>query len=402
MSNASIDWIHSRLKFGIKPGLSRVIHLLALLDNPQDKLKTVHVAGTNGKGSTVTFLSNILQTYGLKVGTFTSPFIEIFNERIAINGHFISDEDLDRIVAIIKPLVLEMDQDANLAQITEFEILTAIGFVYFYEEAVDIALIEVGLGGLYDSTNVITPLVAAITTIGLDHQAILGDSLTAISKQKAGIIKPYVPVVVGSGQGVPEVAFKAIEAEALAKHAPIYRPKIGQHFDLGLHGQYQQENAAVAVEIFNLLSQTLALTPDLEKLQQGLKQAFWPARMENLQGFILDGAHNIPAIKRLVSEFDGNQRVHVLFSALKRKDFHDMIALLQTIPNVNLTLTTFDYPQSITAVDVSDIQGVTWLEDWREFISQPKQSGDIYLLTGSLYFMSQIRAALLTDKKLKK
>lgn len=221
MSNASIDWIHSRLKFGIKPGLSRIIHLLELLDNPQDKLKTVHIAGTNGKGSTVTFLSNILQTYGLKVGTFTSPYIEIFNERIAINGNFISDEDLDRIVAVIKPLVLEMDQDADLAHITEFEILTAIGFVYFYEQSVNLAIIEVGLGGLYDSTNVITPLVAAITSIGLDHQDILGNNLTQIAQQKAGIIKPHVPVVVGNGQGMPDEAYAAIIAIASSQSAPI-------------------------------------------------------------------------------------------------------------------------------------------------------------------------------------
>lgn len=128
MSNASIDWIHSRLKFGIKPGLSRIAYLLQELDNPQDKLKTVHIAGTNGKGSTVTFLSNILQQHGLSVGTFTSPYIEIFNERIAINGHFITDQELDDVVGVIKPIVLKMDEDEALSNITEFEILTAIGF----------------------------------------------------------------------------------------------------------------------------------------------------------------------------------------------------------------------------------------------------------------------------------
>ncbi|MFZ2845933.1 MAG: bifunctional folylpolyglutamate synthase/dihydrofolate synthase, partial [Lactococcus chungangensis] len=137
MSNASIDWIHSRLKFGIKPGLSRIIYLLEQLDNPQNKIKTVHVAGTNGKGSTVTFLSNILQQYGLKVGTFTSPFIEIFNDRIAVNGRYISDDDLNHIVGVIKPLVLKMDENPDLVNITEFEILTAIGFYYFADQAVD-------------------------------------------------------------------------------------------------------------------------------------------------------------------------------------------------------------------------------------------------------------------------
>ncbi len=398
MSNASIDWIHSRLKFGIKPGLSRIIYLLEQLDNPQNKIKTVHVAGTNGKGSTVTFLSNILQQYGLTVGTFTSPYIEIFNERIAVNGRYISDEELNRIVGVIKPLVLQMDEDPDLVNITEFEILTAIGYYYFAEQAVDIALIEVGLGGLYDSTNVITPLVSAITTIGLDHQDILGDTLAKIASEKAGIIKAGVPVVVGNRQGVPEAAYEVIATVANEKGAPIIHPESGQTFDLNLHGQYQQDNAALALKVFESLAGKLDLTLDPEKIKKGLKQAFWPARMEDLKGFILDGAHNLPAIKRLVAEFDGSKKVHILFSALQRKDFHEMIALLQTIPNVALTLTTFDYPKTIVAADVADIADVAWLDDWREFVTAPRQADDIYLLTGSLYFMSQVRDFLLTSE----
>ena len=400
MSNASIDWIHSRLKFGIKPGLSRIVYLLEQLDNPQNKIKTVHVAGTNGKGSTVTFLSNILQQYGLAVGTFTSPYIEIFNERIAVNGRYISDEELNRIVGVIKPLVLQMDEDPNLVNITEFEILTAIGFYYFADQAVDIALIEVGLGGLYDSTNVITPLVSVITTIGLDHQDILGDTLAKIASEKAGIIKSGVPVVVGNRQGVPEEAYTVIAAVAQEKNALIVHPETGQTFDLNLHGQYQQDNAALALKVFESLAGKLGLTRDSEKIKKGLKQAFWPARMEDLKGFILDGAHNLPAIKRLVTEFDGSKKGHILFSALQRKDFHEMIALLQTIPNVALTLTTFDYPKTIVAADVADISDVAWLDDWREFVTAPRQADDVYLLTGSLYFMSQVRDFLLTSNPL--
>ena len=399
MSNASIDWIHSRLKFGIKPGLSRIIYLLEQLDNPQNKIKTVHVAGTNGKGSTVTFLSNILQQYGLKVGTFTSPFIEIFNDRIAVNGRYISDDDLNHIVGVIKPLVLKMDENPDLVNITEFEILTAIGFYYFADQAVDIALIEVGLGGLYDSTNVITPLVSAITTIGYDHQDILGDTLAKIASEKSGIIKPNVPVVVGNIMGVPEEAHEVIAAVAYEKNAPIYHPEIGQIFDLSLHGQYQQDNAALSLKVFEILAGKLGLIIEPEKIKKGLKQAFWPARMEDLNGFILDGAHNLPAIKRLVAEFNGSKKVHILFSALQRKDFHEMIALLQTIPNVSLTLTTFDYPKTIVAADVADISDVTWLEDWRDFVTAPRHIDDIYLLTGSLYFMSQVREFLLTSNK---
>ncbi len=397
MSNASIDWIHSRLKFGIKPGLSRIAYLLQELDNPQDKLKTVHIAGTNGKGSTVTFLSNILQQHGLSVGTFTSPYIEIFNERIAINGHFITDQELDDVVGVIKPIVLKMDEDEALSNITEFEILTAIGFYYFNEKSVDIAIIEVGLGGLFDSTNVITPLVSAITTIGLDHQDILGDTLAKIAKEKAGIIKQGVPVIIGSPIGMPDEAYDVIVQVAMLKNAPLYQSSADGRFDLNLHGQYQQENAALAVKLFEHLSETLSLTVDKTKVAQGLKQAFWPARMESLHGYILDGAHNIPAIKRLASEFQGEQKVNILFSALQRKDFHEMIYLLQQIPNVSLTLSTFDYPKSIQASDVADISDVTWLANWQTFFDYPKHADETYLITGSLYFMSQVREYLINQ-----
>lgn len=397
MSNASIDWIHSRLKFGIKPGLSRIAYLLQELDNPQDKLKTVHIAGTNGKGSTVTFLSNVLQQHGLSVGTFTSPYIEIFNERIAINGHFITDQELDDVVGVIKPIVLKMDEDEALSNITEFEILTAIGFYYFNEKSVDIAIIEVGLGGLFDSTNVITPLVSAITTIGLDHQDILGDTLAKIAKEKAGIIKQGVPVVIGSPIGMPDEAYEVIVQVSKLKNAPLYQSSADGRFDLNLHGQYQQENAALAVKLFEYLSETLSLTVDKTKIAQGLKQAFWPARMESLNGYILDGAHNIPAIKRLASEFQGEQKVNILFSALQRKDFHEMIYLLQQIPNVSLTLSTFDYPKSIQASDVADISDVTWLANWQTFFDYPKHADEIYLITGSLYFMSQVREYLINQ-----
>lgn len=395
MSNASIDWIHSRLKFGIKPGLSRIEYLLQALDNPQDKLKTVHIAGTNGKGSTVTFLSNILQQHGLSVGTFTSPYIEIFNERIAINGHFITDQELDDVVAVIKPLVLKMDEDEALSNITEFEILTAIGFYYFNEKSVDIAIIEVGLGGLFDSTNVITPLVSAITTIGLDHQDILGDTLAKIANEKAGIIKQGVPVVIGSPIGMPDEAYDVIVHIAKLKNAPLYQSSADVIYDLNLHGQYQQENAALAVNLFEILSDKLSLIMDKVKITRGLKQAFWPARMEALDGYILDGAHNIPAIKRLANEFQGEQKVNILFSALQRKDFHEMIYLLQQIPNVSLSVSTFDYPKSIQASDVADISDVTWLPNWQTFFDYPKHKDEIYLITGSLYFMSQVRAFLI-------
>ncbi|MBS7577304.1 MULTISPECIES: folylpolyglutamate synthase/dihydrofolate synthase family protein [unclassified Enterococcus] len=409
---ASIDWIHSRLKFGSRPGLERIEYLLKRLGNPEKELQMVHVAGTNGKGSTAVFLREILVAYGLKVGTFTSPYIESFNERIAINGQFISNSKLDNIVEKVRQIVEAMDQDERLAGITEFEILTAIGFYYFKEEAVDLAIIEVGLGGLFDSTNVITPVASIITTIGLDHQDILGQSIEAIAFQKAGIIKTRRPVVLGR---ISEAAKTVIKAVAQEKESPVielqtdYRfeikakqelsyfgSKIKADFKISLSGKYQLDNAAVALATFEILAAKLSLLIDNQLIQQGLINAHWPARMEKIGDFILDGAHNPHAINRLVDEFMNDKRtVHILFSAIQTKDYQQMIQQLLTIPNVDLAVTTFAYPNAIELTDIELPMGVGIVQAWQDYIKQPRKSEDLYLITGSLYFLSQVRAVLL-------
>lgn len=411
----SIEWIHSRLKFGSRPGLSRIEYLLKRLGNPENELQLVHVAGTNGKGSTVTFLSQVLMAHGLKVGTFTSPYIESFNERIEINGQFISNADLDLMVEKICPIVQEMDRDASLTGITEFEILTAIGFYYFKVKAVDIAIIEVGLGGLLDSTNVITPLASVITTIGLDHQDILGDSLEAIALQKAGIIKKQCPVILGR---ISDEAKAVIKAVAQANQSPVSElsidysfeasakqelnyigPKIKANFKLSLSGSYQLDNAAVALAVFEILAPKLNLTMDYTLIQAGLVNAHWPARMEKIGDFILDGAHNPHAINRLVDEFKDDERtIHILFSAIQTKDYQQMINQLLAIPNVRISVTTFDYPNAIELAKLKLPPQVNIIPDWKTYINQPKNAEDLYLITGSLYFLSQVRAVLIKQQ----
>ncbi len=204
----AINWIHSRLPFGTRPGLDRVEALLDRIGNPEEKVPTIHIAGTNGKGSTVTYLRCMLEELGLKVGTFTSPYIEHFNERIAINGTGISDNHIIQYVEKYQELIKEMDQQPTSAGITEFETLTVMTLDYFLDQKVDIAIVEVGLGGLLDSTNVVKPMLTAITTIGKDHTEILGDTLEEIAFQKAGIIKEGIPVVTGN---IGEEAFVVIE-----------------------------------------------------------------------------------------------------------------------------------------------------------------------------------------------
>lgn len=423
----ALEWIHSRLKFNIRPGLTRIEALLKLLGNPEKELSMIHVAGTNGKGSTVAFTRGILEQLDLTVATFTSPFIATFGERMAINGHPIPDDKLIMYVEQLKPFVEEMDKDESLAGITEFEIITALAFRYFADEHVDVALIEVGLGGLLDSTNVIQPVATAITTIGMDHMDILGDTLEKIAAQKAGIIKPNTPLVTGK-----------IADEALAVIAQTAQKNQAQHYQYGIDyqveilenerfnykddeihllnlekallGLHQIDNAALAVKLTMVYAQKVGLSLSEEAIRKGLKRTFWPARMEEISRApltLLDGAHNVHAMQRLLenlkNEFSG-RKITILFSALVTKDIPEMIKMLQTVDNSELILTTFDYPKALKLEDFTYLEkeNVALAEDWKSTYSALKanlQKDDVLLMTGSLYFMSQIRAYILESEQ---
>lgn len=423
----ALEWIHSRLKFNIRPGLTRIEALLKLLGNPEKELSMLHVAGTNGKGSTVAFTRGILEQLDLTVATFTSPFIATFGERMAINGHPIPDDKLIMYVEQLKPFVEEMDKDESLAGITEFEIITALAFRYFADEHVDVALIEVGLGGLLDSTNVIQPVATAITTIGMDHMDILGDTLEKIAAQKAGIIKPNTPLVTGK-----------IADEALAVIAQTAQKNQAQHYQYGIDyqveilenerfnykddeihllnlekallGLHQIDNAALAVKLTMVYAQKVGLSLSEEAIRKGLKRTFWPARMEEISRApltLLDGAHNVHAMQRLLenlkNEFSG-RKITILFSALVTKDITEMIKMLQTVDNSELILTTFDYPKALKLEDFTYLEkeNVALAEDWKSTYSALKanlQKDDVLLMTGSLYFMSQIRAYILESEQ---
>ncbi|MFI3939925.1 folylpolyglutamate synthase/dihydrofolate synthase family protein [Vagococcus fluvialis] len=421
----TIAWIHERTKFGIRPGLIRIDEILNRLDNPQNKLKTVHIGGTNGKGSTTTFLRCLLEEQGLRVGTFTSPYVECFNERIAINAEHISDERLVELVAAIKPIIDDMDTVESLKNAVEFEILTAIMFQYFLDEKVDIVLVEVGLGGTYDCTNVITPLVSAITTIGYDHVDILGDTIEEIAAQKAGIIKENVPVVVGK---VEEAAFEVISAYAKKMNSPVFRyqedftskyiqpdSEWGEVFNyrsneldlshvvISLLGKHQVDNASLAIRMYELISKELELPLSSKDIVKGLKKAFWPGRMEKISDeplIVLDGAHNDHAMKVMVNnlktEFKG-QHIHAIFGALSTKDISAMVKDLTSVPNLDLRVTAFDYPKAFTKEQYEEL-GLTAFTDWREALAESLKEltgDDLILVTGSLYFISQVRETLL-------
>lgn len=423
----ALEWIHSRLKFNIRPGLTRIEALLKLLGNPEKELSMIHVAGTNGKGSTVAFTRGILEQLDLTVATFTSPFIATFGERMAINGHPIPDDKLIMYVEQLKPFVEEMDKDESLAGITEFEIITALAFRYFADEHVDVALIEVGLGGLLDSTNVIQPVATAITTIGMDHMDILGDTLEKIAAQKAGIIKPNTPLVTGK---IADEALAVIAQTAQKNQAQHYKYGIDYQVEIlenerfnykddeihllnlqkALLGLHQIDNAALAVKLTMVYAQKVGLSLSEEAIRKGLKRTFWPARMEEISRApltLLDGAHNVHAMQRLLenlkNEFSG-RKITILFSALVTKDITEMIKMLQTVDNSELILTTFDYPKALKLEDFTYLEkeNVALAEDWKSTYSALKanlQKDDVLLMTGSLYFMSQIRAYILESEQ---
>lgn len=431
----AIAWIHSRKKFGSRPGLDRIQALLNKVDNPEKIVPVIHVAGTNGKGSTVAYLRSILIEAGITVGTFTSPYIEEFNERIAIDAEPIPDSELIRYVEKYQPIVAELDQDQAVNGITEFEILTAIMLDYFAEKKVDVAVVEVGLGGLLDSTNVVEPILTAITTIGYDHTEILGDTLNEIAIQKAGIIKQNIPVVTGKITKGPLIE---IVEKAVAETAKIYR--YGEEYQVHylrpdavwgelfsftdaagkltplkvpLLGRHQVENAGVAIELFHLYCELRGLPFEEKTIQKGLAKAQWPARMEKVSEeplIVMDGAHNGHAIKRLVDNMKREFRdynIKILFSALETKDVDQMLTLLSGIPGAHIYLTTFEYPNALNLSRFDKLGSQFEVVSLWQFglgeLLEDMGTDDLLLITGSLYFVSEVRQLLLnlggTDEK---
>ncbi|WP_353990146.1 folylpolyglutamate synthase/dihydrofolate synthase family protein [Pediococcus argentinicus] len=417
----ALNFIHSRPRLRKKPSLDRMTTFLSRLGNPQNDVTGIHIAGTNGKGSTVAFLERLLEKHDLKVGTFTSPFIVRFNERIQINRQPISDQDLVELVERIQPIVEQMDAEA-IGGPLEFEIDTAMMFLYFKEHPVDVALIEVGIGGLFDSTNVFTPILSVITNIGWDHMEILGDTIPKIAEQKAGIIKPTVPVVTGSTD--PE-ALKVIQKVASDSGSTLKTFKadfsiskstdqqitfknydvIWDGLEASLFGEYQLTNLAVALESLTMVSSILKLRLDVNRIKSAVKTTKWAGRMEMVSSHplvYLDGAHNLPGIEALHQTIQtnwGHQKVYIITAVLDDKLYQPMLNNLVELPNVELTLTSFTGPSKRQAVTPDEINSqllkeVEYISNWRDAIQlagSKMQAGDVLIITGSLYFISEVR-----------
>lgn len=408
----ALDWIHGQLKFGIRPGLKRVLWVLDKLGNPQEKIFGIHVVGTNGKGSTVNNIQHMLTESGYKVGTFTSPFIMDFRERISINGQMISKEDLVSICDKIKPITEELFLETDLGSITEFEIITVIMFYYFVEiNPVDIAIIEAGLGGLYDSTNVFKAFAVVCPSIGLDHQDILGKSYREIASQKAGVIKGGEHVLFAIDQEEARATFiercqltqsKIHEFPIdfkLQKQTNSYCFLSGKNLitsiQLAMPGDHQISNAALAIQTCLLLKEKL---PDIsdDSIKKGLEKSYWLGRTELMAAnLMIDGAHNNESIQALISvikEKYSSKKLHFLFAAINTKPVDQMLACLSEVGDVQVT--QFDYPRAVELDDYpANYQRVS---NFREWLSQRNNDSeeDFYVITGSLYFISEVRQYL--------
>ena len=405
------EWLHSRIGLNFRSGLGRMQQAVDLLGNPEKTYPIIHVTGTNGKGSTIAFMRELFVAHGKKVGTFTSPHIISIHDRICINGQAIADVDFIRLAEQVKEMEKTLLETHD--QLSFFELLTLIAFLYFREQEVDLVLLEVGIGGLLDTTNVVTGEIAVITSIGLDHQETLGDSLEEIAEQKAGIFKVGKKAVIA--KFAPEAE---LVCQKRARELAVDLYQSGQDFSfkagdfssslgsfsqlkIGLEGAYQQENASLALQSFLLFMASREEKIEEELVRQALQETHWAGRLERIRPQIyLDGAHNLPALTRLVEfiqeKIQQGYQVRILFGALKRKDYQGMLGYLsEQLPQVELKVTGFDYQGSLDEKDVAGYDLISSYGDFiREFEEKAKDQ-DLLFVTGSLYFISEVRAGLL-------
>lgn len=413
------SFFNERTNLGIKPGLDRINQLLILMDHPEEKIKAIHVAGTNGKGSTISFLKNALIQNDYRVGTFISPSLNGLTGHIFCNEEEISTDELLMLMNQMYPAIAQLDLADNHP--TVFEMITVLAFMYFARH-VDIALIETGMGGREDTTNCFRPILSIITNISHDHTSFLGETVQEIAYHKAGIIKNNVPVVIGE---IAQPALQVLQEEAVQQHAAIYR--LHDHFTytsmrqenksqsfnwitkdhqplkvtLHMQGKHQVENSSLAImALMYLKKQGYAI--DWKQSLIGINETVVPGRFEVIQAdplVILDGAHN-PAGAHTFIETVANQyssaNKHLVFAAFSDKDLQGMLE--QLIPYFSkITLTSFDHPRAASAQQLYDLiphkeEHIYMNDDWEEVMHEmSEQQEPHYFVTGSLHFIALVR-----------
>lgn len=424
----ALEFYHSLGRFGVNPGLERITALCEILGNPQDKLRYVHVAGTNGKGSTCTFISSVLSCAGYKTGLYTSPYVIDFRERMQIDSRMIGEEELISVTSAVQDAVLSLNEKEIFP--TEFEAVTAAAFLWFYEQKCDIVVLETGLGGRYDATNLIhAPEVSVITSISLDHTKVLGDTVSAIAGEKSGIIKPGCPVVTTSEQPpealiVIETAAKEAGAELFPVEKDVFfetlsagmegtRVKHGDAvFRIPFAGEHQVQNASLAVKALELLKEK-GFHVTRENLQDGIQRAFIPARTEVLCTdplIVLDGSHNpggAATLAALLKKYLPGKKLLGVMGMMGDKDVASVLSLLLGYFSEIYTVT----PSNGRAMNAEDFAGFIRNagKSATPFLSvsscidsalRAMKNFDALVVCGSLYLASDVRAYLKEQIKL--
>ncbi len=422
-------FLHNRqAALGMNFGLERMSLLLEKLGNPHHGQKYIHIAGSNGKGSTLQFLKAILIQAGYKTASFTSPYLERLNEQLKINEEMITDWELVEVFRKIWPAVEEMDQEGKGP--TQFEILTAAAFQYFHEQNPDVVLLETGLGGRLDTTNVVQPLLSVITTISLEHTNILGDTLAEIAFEKAGIIKKEIPVISGVTEEEPA---QVIREKAKTESASCiemgrdfmvknikqsggsqtftyqYGKTSAENLRINMLGAHQIHNAALAVTAACVIREQYGFAISEEAIKKGVEMARWKGRFEEVSehpAVLLDGAHN-PAgtevlIKTLKDVYPGKKYVFV-FSAFRDKDYQTMLRQLEKEAK-SIILTEFEHERAASLEELNQIQSdkVQAWKDWhqaiREGLKAAEEENALLVITGSLHFLMLVRPLFAAQK----
>lgn len=423
----AMDYLVTLTKFGMNFGLGRIEELLKRVGNPEQGLRVIHLGGTNGKGSTTMLIAGVLKEAGFRVGVFTSPHLHDYRERITINGEMIPKAAVSGLIQTLRPHLEELVQ-SGVEHPTEFEVNTAMAFMYFAAQKVDFALIEVGLGGAIDSTNVVNPLISVLTNIGMDHMDYLGETLGDIAQVKAGIIKPGSTVITAATR--PE-ALQVIREKAQAVGSQLWvvgedvhwesqwSGELEQEFDLvGLHGLYQKlrlrlvgahqvVNAATAVTVCEVLQSEFGVEIEREHIYKGLRKTVWPGRLEMLSlkpKILLDGAHNVDGAETLVKalELFGRRRLILCLGMLGDKEREKVVELLYPLAD-EVIITRPNSPRAGNwqyLAELIEAKGkpVTRIEEPRAAVLEAYsrlQPEDMLCVTGSLYMIADARQALL-------
>ncbi|SDH96472.1 dihydrofolate synthase / folylpolyglutamate synthase [Alteribacillus persepolensis] len=417
------QWLEEFTTMDIRPGLERVQMMLEGMGNPERKLKGIHVGGTNGKGSTVAFLREPMKEAGIVCGTFTSPYVYEFRERIAVNGEPISEEDFRDCIKAVKPIA-ESVAKTPFGTPSQFEVLTVAAAHYFATKAFpDLVIWEVGLGGRLDSTNAMHPMVSVITNVGHDHQHILGDTLEDVAREKAGIIKSGVPVITCETN---QPVFSVIEETARDKRTKVYQITRDFHtkgeeihengwsfsfasvlnsienVEISMLGRHQMKNAAAALMVFRYLMMYYALPVEQEHIKTGLKKAAWPGRLHYQAGepsVLIDGAHNKESMESLAEAIQDHfptRRLHLIVGMTKEKKPEEMLSPFEELPVASVSAVSFPFMRAANAETIAEnspLKGTQAYEEWKqayEDANTAADTGDLLVIAGSLYFISDV------------